>query len=216
MGKLRPLPGRMTKLDVPQSIIMDVNRIGDDFDIVSIVTNEIREDRADKGLHTAAGGGETRQISATQESGGTEGSCSPYLDTITMGISWDLQYRKNSLKPESSLISEWCHSNRRRSCDERKGVLSLSTVLHSSNVCPFLLTLSNISRKASLHEREWVRIARSSSHMHTGMLRDQRGYLDYHLASSPCHSRESLSCLSFDRIKYSGKQTTQGSQSFES
>jgi len=58
MGKLRPLPGRMTKLDVPQPIVMDVNRIGDDFDIVSIVTNEIGENRADKGLHTAAGGGE--------------------------------------------------------------------------------------------------------------------------------------------------------------
>ena len=53
----------MTKLDVPQPIIMDVNRIGDDFNIISIVTNKIGEYRADKGFHTAAGG-ETRQISA--------------------------------------------------------------------------------------------------------------------------------------------------------
>jgi len=55
MGKPRSLPGRMTKLDVPRPIIMDVNRIGDDLDIVSIVTNEIGENGADKGLHTAAG-----------------------------------------------------------------------------------------------------------------------------------------------------------------
>ena len=43
---------------------MDVNRIGDDFNIISIVTNEIGENRADKGLHTAAEEGETRQTSA--------------------------------------------------------------------------------------------------------------------------------------------------------
>lgn len=55
MGKLRTLPGRMTKLDVPRPIIVDVNRIGDDLDIVSVVTDEIGENGADKGLHTAAG-----------------------------------------------------------------------------------------------------------------------------------------------------------------
>jgi hypothetical protein len=37
--------------------------------------------------------------------------------------------------------------------------------------------------------------------MHTGRLRDQRGYLDYPVASSPCHSQGNLSYLSFDGIK---------------
>jgi hypothetical protein len=55
MEKLRSLPGRMTELDVPRPIFMDVNRIGDDLDIVSIITNEIGENGADKWLHTAAG-----------------------------------------------------------------------------------------------------------------------------------------------------------------
>jgi hypothetical protein len=33
---------------------MDINRIGDYLNIVRVVTNKIGEDRADKGLHTAA------------------------------------------------------------------------------------------------------------------------------------------------------------------
>jgi hypothetical protein len=101
---------------------------------------------------------------------------SPYLETTITGISWDLQYRKNSLKPESSLISVYDHPMLRKAkykykikikikikkdplrfrqfvelCERREAyLLSLSAFLHSSNVCPFLLTLSNISRKASL------------------------------------------------------------------
>jgi hypothetical protein len=44
----------MTELDVPRPILMDVNRIGDYFNIVRVVADKIGEDRADKGLHTAA------------------------------------------------------------------------------------------------------------------------------------------------------------------
>jgi hypothetical protein len=84
--------------------------------------------------------------------------------------------------------------SRRENCDKREDVLSLSTCLHSSNVCPFLLTLSNISRKASLHEREWD--AGNARRLHTGMRRDRRGYPDYPHASFPSHSRENPSCLS--------------------
>ena len=157
MGKIRTLPGGVTILDVPRPIIMDINRIGDYFNILRVVTDEIGEYCADKGLHTAAG--ENLRISAASRVS-TENSLSPYLDTIIMGISWDLQYRKNSLKPESSWISVWCSpKSQRGSCDKREGVLSLSTFLHSSNVCPFLLTLSNISRKASLRERQLDRTA---------------------------------------------------------
>jgi hypothetical protein len=43
----------MTELDIPQPVIVDVNRIGYDFDILRIVTDEIGEDSADKRLHTA-------------------------------------------------------------------------------------------------------------------------------------------------------------------
>jgi len=52
--KAGPLPGGMTELDIPQPVIVDVDRIGDDFDMLRIVTDEIGEDSADKRLHTAA------------------------------------------------------------------------------------------------------------------------------------------------------------------
>ena len=59
------LPGGMTILEVPRPIIVDVDRIGDNFNIVCVVvTDEIGENRADKGLHTAADDGENRRISA--------------------------------------------------------------------------------------------------------------------------------------------------------
>jgi hypothetical protein len=55
----------MTILEVPRPIIVDVDRIGDDFNIVRVVvTDEIGENRADKGLHTAADDSENRRISA--------------------------------------------------------------------------------------------------------------------------------------------------------
>ena len=59
------LPGGMTILEVPRPIIVDVNRIGYNFNIVRVVvTDEIGENRADKGLHTTADDGENRRISA--------------------------------------------------------------------------------------------------------------------------------------------------------
>ena len=44
----------MTELDVPRPVIVDIDRIGDYLNIVRVVTDKIGEDRADKGLHTAA------------------------------------------------------------------------------------------------------------------------------------------------------------------
>ncbi len=44
----------MTELDIPRPILTDINRIGDYFNIIRIVAEKIREDCADKGLHTAA------------------------------------------------------------------------------------------------------------------------------------------------------------------
>jgi hypothetical protein len=59
------LPGGMTILEVPRPIIVDVDRIGDNFNIVRVfITDEIGEDRADKGLHTTADDGENCRISA--------------------------------------------------------------------------------------------------------------------------------------------------------
>ena len=48
------LPGGMTELDVPRSILMDVDRIRDYINIIRVVTEDIGEDRADIGFHTAA------------------------------------------------------------------------------------------------------------------------------------------------------------------
>ena len=53
-GKGGPLPGGMTELDVPRSILVDVDRIGDYFNIARVVSHKIGQNRADKGLHTAA------------------------------------------------------------------------------------------------------------------------------------------------------------------
>jgi hypothetical protein len=91
----------MTELDVPRSILVDVDRIGDYFNIARVVSDKIRQDRADKGFHTTAEV-RARLVSASEDD---EIMLSPYLETMITGISCDLQYRKNSLKPESSLIS---------------------------------------------------------------------------------------------------------------
>ena len=93
------LPGRMTELDVPRPILVDVNRIRDDFNIVRVVSDKIGQDRADEGLHTAAEVRTRLVVSASVQ------TIIPYLETMITGISTDLQYWKNSLKPESSLIS---------------------------------------------------------------------------------------------------------------
>lgn len=141
----------MTELDVPRPILMDVNRIRDYFDIIRIVAEKIGEDRAYKGFHTTTAV-RARVILAPEE-WARKITPSPYLETTITGISLDLQYRKNSLKPESSLISVGSSFEKNNSLRyaSGEGVLSLSAFLHSSNVCPFWLTLSNISRKASLH-----------------------------------------------------------------
>jgi hypothetical protein len=44
----------MTELNVPRSVLMDVNRIRDYINIIRVVTEKIGEDRADKRFHTAA------------------------------------------------------------------------------------------------------------------------------------------------------------------
>jgi hypothetical protein len=66
MGKTPvTLPGGMAILEVPGPIIVDVDRIGDNFNLVRVViTDEIGEDCADKGLHTAADHRVNRRISA--------------------------------------------------------------------------------------------------------------------------------------------------------
>jgi hypothetical protein len=53
-GKVGTLsPGGMTELDAPRAVVLDVNRIGDDFNVVRVVVIDyIGEGRADKGLHT--------------------------------------------------------------------------------------------------------------------------------------------------------------------
>ena len=56
----------MTELDVPRPILMDVNRIRDNINVIRVVTEKIGEDRADKGLHTAAAV-RARLISAPEE-----------------------------------------------------------------------------------------------------------------------------------------------------
>lgn len=89
----------MTELDVPRPILVDVNRIRDDFNIVRVVSDKIGQDRADEGLHTAAEVRTRLVVSASAQ------TITPYLETMITGISTDLQYWKNSLKPESSLIS---------------------------------------------------------------------------------------------------------------
>jgi hypothetical protein len=91
----------MTELDVPRSILVDIDRIGDYFNIARVVSHKIGQDRADKGLHTAAEV-RARLVSVSEDK---EIMLSPYLETMITGISCDLQYRKNSLKPESSLMS---------------------------------------------------------------------------------------------------------------
>jgi hypothetical protein len=44
----------MTELDVPRSILVDINRIRNDFNIARVLSDKIGQDRADEGLHTAA------------------------------------------------------------------------------------------------------------------------------------------------------------------
>jgi hypothetical protein len=108
------------------------------------------------------------------------------------------------------------------SCTSGGCVLSLSAFLHSSNLCPFWLTLSNISRKASLHgkcqkrttrvsgQRTALRSARIMTQLlqRTGTLRGRRGFPDCPLASFLSHSQENLSCLRHRR----SNQMSQGCQ----
>ena len=44
----------MTKLDVPRSILVDINRIRDDFNILRVLSYKIEKNRPDEGLHTTA------------------------------------------------------------------------------------------------------------------------------------------------------------------
>ena len=43
----------MTELDVPRAVLVYIDRIGDDFNVVRIVTDKIGEDGTDKRLHPA-------------------------------------------------------------------------------------------------------------------------------------------------------------------
>jgi len=112
--------------------------------------------------------------------------------------------------------------SRRGNCDKREDVLSLSTCLHSSNVCPFLLTLSNISRKASLHEREWdARNARRRGGRHTCIPECDATGEDIQITLSPLFlpiAEKIRHVYPFARIKRIRLQqmTTRSSQSFES
>lgn len=46
----------MTILDVPCAILVNFNRIGYDFDIVRVITDEVGEDGADERLHPTVTG----------------------------------------------------------------------------------------------------------------------------------------------------------------
>lgn len=106
--------------------------------------------------------------------------------------------------------------------DKREDVLSLSTCLHSSNVCPFLLTLSNISRKASLHEREWgAGNARRRGRRHACLPEFDATSEDIQITLSPLFlpiSEKIRHVYPFARINRIRLQqiTTRSSQSFES
>ena len=52
--KTGALPGGMTILDVPRTVLLNFNRIGYDFYIVCVVTDEIGENGADERLHPTA------------------------------------------------------------------------------------------------------------------------------------------------------------------
>lgn len=143
----------MTILEVPCAVLVNINRIGNDFNIVRVITEEFGENGADERFHPTV---TTRQISISWLV-----IASAHLDTMTTGMSFDLQYWKNSLKPKSSLMSASGRRGGRShisrcSRSSRTDTLSLSSCLHSSKVCPFLLTLSSISWKASL--RQYVSI----------------------------------------------------------
>lgn len=75
----------MTELDVPRPILMDVSRIRDYINIIRVITENIGEDRADKGFHTAAAG-RARLILAPEE-WTQRVTPSPYLETMITGIS---------------------------------------------------------------------------------------------------------------------------------
>ena len=88
---------------------MNINRIGYDIDIVRVVTEEVGENGADERLHPTV---TTRQISISADH--VLIVTSAHLDTMTTGTSCDLQYWKNSLKPESSLMSASARRGRSR------------------------------------------------------------------------------------------------------
>ena len=150
-GKGGPLPGGMTELDVPRSILVDVDRIGDYFNIARVVSHKIGQNRADKGLHTAA---EVRaRLVSASEGEGNYAFPVPRNDDhwyiLRLAISEELLETGVELNIYATMAA--CLMKKARSYMSEKCALSFSAFLHSSNLCPFLLTLSNISRKASLH-----------------------------------------------------------------
>ena len=76
----------MTELDVPRPILMDVNRIRDYINIIRVVTEKVREDRADERFHTAAAV-RARLISAPTKKWARRITHPPYLETTITGIS---------------------------------------------------------------------------------------------------------------------------------
>jgi hypothetical protein len=55
----------MAELDAPRAVILDVNRIGDDFNVVRVIIIDYGgEDSADEGLHTT----DARSVSRGQVS----------------------------------------------------------------------------------------------------------------------------------------------------
>ena len=128
---------------------------------------------------------------------------SAHLDTMTTGTSCDLQYWKNSLKPESSLMSAGDRRGRShmgrcsRLADGRTIFEHLLAFFEGMSVLANALEHLLKGFAAVIREFQCAvpSAQRPVSKAHTGTLCGQRGSPSFPLVSFLCRTRENQSCL---------------------